>query len=128
MIHKKNHPQIQIINCCSTCSPLNLVTSKCYTANKLPTKNVSPFFLLIFVLEELFEFLRVFHIGAAVCLWVKHTQPSPPPNLNTHFTGKHSINVVQHQKGWLENKIKPQTMLLFDILSQGVLRKHKPIF
>lgn len=40
-----------------------------------------PFLLLIFVLEELFELLGVLHVGAAVRLWVKHTQPGSPPNL-----------------------------------------------
>lgn len=44
----------------------------------------SPFLLLIFVLEELFELLRVLHVGAAVRLWVKRTQPRPPADLQVH--------------------------------------------
>lgn len=54
------------------------------------TKN-SPLFLLIFVLEELFELLRVLHVGAAVCLWVKHTQPGPSADLYKH-THIHTSN------------------------------------
>lgn len=54
------------------------------------TKN-SPLFLLIFVLEELFELLRVLHVRAAVCLWVEHTQPGPSANLYKH-THIHTSN------------------------------------
>lgn len=46
---------------------------------------LSPFFLLIFILKELFELLRVLHVGAAVSLWVKHTQPRPSAHLKTHI-------------------------------------------
>lgn len=51
----------------------------------------SPLFLLIFVLEKLFELLRVLHVGAAVRLWIEHTEPSPPADLHTHiFTREQS--------------------------------------
>lgn len=91
-------------------------------------KTFSPFLLLIFVLEKLFEFLRVLHIGAAVRLWVKHTQPSPPPYLNTHFTTKHSINMVQLQKGSNGRRTKSNPKHSFCLAFYlRVFRKHKLI-
>lgn len=47
-------------------------------------QKLSPFLLLIFVLQELFEFPRVLQVGGAVRDGVVHAQPRPPANLNTH--------------------------------------------
>lgn len=48
------------------------------------TAMFSPLLLLIFVLQELFELLRVLHVGAAVCLGVERAEPRPPAHLNAH--------------------------------------------
>lgn len=56
-----------------------------HTLLNVKTKKQSvPLFLLIFVLEELFELLGVLHVRAAVRLWLKHTQPGPSADLQTH--------------------------------------------
>lgn len=63
-----------------------------HTLLNVKTKKQSvPLFLLIFVLEELFELLGVLHVRAAVRLWLKHTQPGPSADLQTH-THTHALN------------------------------------
>lgn len=70
----------------------------------------SPLLLLIFVLQELFELLRVLHVGTAVCLGVERAQPRPPAHLKAQTkTWKQEVG-FQTIKVW-SFKVNPKLSL-----------------